>query len=361
MSKQTTRALGRASWRWAAAFCACLALALSLPHAPAAWAADALAAGGAPSASAIEQQAAKPKRAPIRKAKVREIARQRYTGRAVKPKLAVTYRGRRLVAGRDYRVAYRNNVKPGTAKAIVKGKGDYRGKKVVRFKIWSKGGKRWVEKTSRVKTGSHYEKVEVSPAYDAVVPAVEQREIRWMLGNGKVCWSVAGEEEVLYTRYEQRRFEEPVLVSEEGDRRVWACEALDASVATLTLPKQLKDRGVSWFGLLTQCDSCNYDSTMAAASLVGERPAYPGTITEDELASQPAVVELAKALEPMMPAIKEIDGRAKASVGPGEMWGHWGTAVTLIATGNNKTAHHGAVYEERKVDDYDTVTTGRWA
>ena len=56
-------------------------------------------------------------------------------GVAVKPKVKVTFNGTKLKAKADYTVTYKNNKKKGTAKAIVKGKGNFKGKKVVKFKI----------------------------------------------------------------------------------------------------------------------------------------------------------------------------------------------------------------------------------
>lgn len=55
------------------------------------------------------------------KATVAKVGNQKYTGKAVKPKLKVTYAGNTLSAGVDYTVTYKNNVKAGTAKAIIKG------------------------------------------------------------------------------------------------------------------------------------------------------------------------------------------------------------------------------------------------
>lgn len=48
-----------------------------------------------------------------------------YTGTAVKPEIKVSYNGRRLILGSDYTVKYVNNVKVGTAKIAVTGKGSF--------------------------------------------------------------------------------------------------------------------------------------------------------------------------------------------------------------------------------------------
>lgn len=66
-----------------------------------------------------------------RVATVSKIADKYYAGKAVKP--AVTVKG--LTKGTDYTVSYENNNAPGTAKAIIKGKGKYTGSIEVTFKI----------------------------------------------------------------------------------------------------------------------------------------------------------------------------------------------------------------------------------
>jgi len=63
------------------------------------------------------------------------VANQTYTGKALKPKPTVKLGGKTLVAGTDYTVAYENNVKTGTAKVTVTGKGAYIGTKTKSFTI----------------------------------------------------------------------------------------------------------------------------------------------------------------------------------------------------------------------------------
>ena len=53
--------------------------------------------------------------------KVAKVAKQKYTGKAVNPKLKVTYKGTTLKQGVDYTVTYKNNKKVGTATATIKG------------------------------------------------------------------------------------------------------------------------------------------------------------------------------------------------------------------------------------------------
>ena len=58
-----------------------------------------------------------------------------YTGKAHKPAPVVQYRDATLKKGRDYTVAYENNVAIGTATVILKGKGKYAGTVKKAFKI----------------------------------------------------------------------------------------------------------------------------------------------------------------------------------------------------------------------------------
>ena len=50
-----------------------------------------------------------------------------YTGSACKPKVVVKYNRTTLKNGKDYTVAYSNNVNPGTATVKITGKGKYSG------------------------------------------------------------------------------------------------------------------------------------------------------------------------------------------------------------------------------------------
>lgn len=58
-----------------------------------------------------------------------------YTGKSVKPLPQIVINGKTLKKNRDYKVSYYNNKKIGTAKIIVRGKGEYSGKKTIIFKI----------------------------------------------------------------------------------------------------------------------------------------------------------------------------------------------------------------------------------
>ncbi|MDO4807818.1 MAG: hypothetical protein Q4A07_11295 [Coriobacteriales bacterium] len=52
---------------------------------------------------------------------VKKVSNKKYTGKAIKPALTVTYNGVKLKQGSDYKVTYKNNVKKGTATAIISG------------------------------------------------------------------------------------------------------------------------------------------------------------------------------------------------------------------------------------------------
>ncbi len=66
---------------------------------------------------------------------VSTIKDKAYTGSAIKPSVTLKVGGVKLKKGTDYKVSYSNNTNSGIAKITLKGKGDYTGKKVVKFKI----------------------------------------------------------------------------------------------------------------------------------------------------------------------------------------------------------------------------------
>lgn len=75
-------------------------------------------------------------KASIKKVSSAKIKAQKYKkGKVVKPAVKLKYKGRKLVKGKDFTVTYKNNKKKGTAKIIIKGKGNFKGKKVIKFKI----------------------------------------------------------------------------------------------------------------------------------------------------------------------------------------------------------------------------------
>jgi uncharacterized protein YjdB len=73
--------------------------------------------------------------AKVSSAKAAAIAKQAYTGKAVKPKPKLTFGGKTLKLGTDYTLAYKNNKNAGTATVVVTGKGNFKGTKNVSFKI----------------------------------------------------------------------------------------------------------------------------------------------------------------------------------------------------------------------------------
>lgn len=58
-----------------------------------------------------------------------------YSGKALKPSATVKVSGKKLKAGTDYTIVYKNNKKIGTATATIKGKGSYKGSVSKTFKI----------------------------------------------------------------------------------------------------------------------------------------------------------------------------------------------------------------------------------
>ncbi|MDO4533865.1 MAG: hypothetical protein Q4C36_09115, partial [Coriobacteriia bacterium] len=71
----------------------------------------------------------------LENAKVSEIGSQAFTGGAIEPAVEVSCDGKALEAGTDFNVVYKKNTEVGTAKAVVKGTGNYAGKTSVKFKI----------------------------------------------------------------------------------------------------------------------------------------------------------------------------------------------------------------------------------
>lgn len=59
----------------------------------------------------------------------------KYTGKAIKPKVTVTFAGKKLKKNVDYKVTYSNNKKRGTATVKITGKGNYKGTLTAKFKI----------------------------------------------------------------------------------------------------------------------------------------------------------------------------------------------------------------------------------
>jgi hypothetical protein len=74
-------------------------------------------------------------KASLSKAKIGDIAKQAYTGAAIRPKLVISLGGKRLMEGVDYILVYSNNKSVGTAKVTVKGRGNHSGTRTVSFKI----------------------------------------------------------------------------------------------------------------------------------------------------------------------------------------------------------------------------------
>ena len=71
----------------------------------------------------------------IANATVAAISNQKYTGKAIQPKVTIKNGQTTLISGTDYTLSYSNNKKVGTATITITGKGNYSGSKKVKFKI----------------------------------------------------------------------------------------------------------------------------------------------------------------------------------------------------------------------------------
>ncbi len=71
----------------------------------------------------------------ISRASVSKIPNQAYSGNSITPVPIVKYKKLALVEHKDYELEYQNNVNIGKATIVIKGKGDYTGKKTVSFRI----------------------------------------------------------------------------------------------------------------------------------------------------------------------------------------------------------------------------------
>ncbi len=71
----------------------------------------------------------------IKKAKVTNVKKKVYNGKAQKQNPKVVLNGKKLVKGKDYALSYKNNKKVGTATLIITGKGKYSGTIKKTFKI----------------------------------------------------------------------------------------------------------------------------------------------------------------------------------------------------------------------------------
>lgn len=78
------------------------------------------------------------KKVSIAKCSIGKVKAQKYTGKAIRPIVSVKYKGKKLSFGKDYTIAYKNNLKVGTGQIIISGKGNYSGRKTIKFAIKKK-------------------------------------------------------------------------------------------------------------------------------------------------------------------------------------------------------------------------------
>jgi hypothetical protein len=73
--------------------------------------------------------------ADISAAHAEDIPARAYTGSAIEPAPELAFAGKALASGVDYEVSWRDNVEPGVAKAVVTGKGAFKGVRTLLFSI----------------------------------------------------------------------------------------------------------------------------------------------------------------------------------------------------------------------------------
>lgn len=66
---------------------------------------------------------------------VSSISTKTCTGKAIRPSVTVRADSKKLTKNKDYTISYANNIRPGRAKAVIRGKGNYTGTKTVYFYI----------------------------------------------------------------------------------------------------------------------------------------------------------------------------------------------------------------------------------
>lgn len=75
----------------------------------------------------ITYTSASNKKVSLKKVSISSIPNQIYTGKTIKPKLKLTYKGNTLKNNKDYSLSYKSNKKVGKATILIKGKGKYTG------------------------------------------------------------------------------------------------------------------------------------------------------------------------------------------------------------------------------------------
>lgn len=171
-----------------------VALALSFGVAPSALAADsanvlspdqAAKSSSLNATSDINAAGANSARISISKAKVAKVSAKTYKGKAIKPSPKITYNGKKLVKGTDYTLSYKSNNKVGTAKIIIKGKGNFTGKQTVSFKIKGKKGSSGTVYITN--TGAKYHRGSCKWLYASKIPISKSEAIAEGYEPCKVC------------------------------------------------------------------------------------------------------------------------------------------------------------------------------
>ncbi len=121
----------------------------------------------------------------IRKASI-TVNAQTYTGKPIKPAIAVKLNGNTLKAGTDYTVQYSNNTNVGTATVKVTGIGNYTGKPSKTFRIDKASNPLTIKKVGDVKVKlSAIKKKSRTVALSKMVKTTKK-------GQGKITYSISG-------------------------------------------------------------------------------------------------------------------------------------------------------------------------
>ena len=98
-----------------------------------------------------------------------------YTGKAITPKVKLTFGDKTLKEGTDYKLSYKDNVKPGEATIVVTGLGNFFGTKEIKFRI----------KPAAVRFNA--DSMDVVAGDTKRMPFDADEKVTWTSSNKKVC------------------------------------------------------------------------------------------------------------------------------------------------------------------------------
>ncbi len=130
----------------------------------------------------------------ITAAKVAPISKQSYGGKSRKPSVKLTYSGKVLVQGKDYKLSYKNNKNPGTATVKVDGIGDYYGTRSIKFKIIIKAPVKVKVKKNNKKITVSWKKGSAVSGYKVYFASnskfTKKKKVRTLKSNKKLKYSI---------------------------------------------------------------------------------------------------------------------------------------------------------------------------